>query len=928
MGKLFGFDGRRVWPVLAAILVLSFSAEAWASHFRYGNITWKPRPDISASTVEFTVTSSWRRSAFSGSGGDGFAVTGDLFTPVILFFGDGTDLTVEHIVTGYSVAEDWINGIGRDPGTGNFFILHTYPSPDNGGSPWVADLNACCRIGTLVNAPNGSFRVVTLVESATGNRSPVSSLPPIVSLQEGGVRTFYVPGSDPDANTALRWRLATSGESGIPSQPAGLTIDSLTGQVSWNTSGLTVGSLYACQVVIEDRDATSGNLKTQVPVDFIIRIVAAGANNPPVFDSPPSPTCGDSLTVSIGSNLQFLVQASDADSGATVTLNSPGVPPGASMTPALPTSGNPVSSTFFWSPTTGQEGNYVVTFTATDQLGAQTLCSYTIQVNAGCDYQLALAPPSSTNQVGNAHTVTATLTNSAVPVQGGTVYFQVYSGPHSGVDGSDVTDANGEATFTYTGSSVGTDSILATVVSVPSDSCFAPVSSNAVTKTWTAPPNGFLQFDVPPTVPCGSALNINVGARLRFRVQASNTNTGQIVTLNVSGLPSGATMTPVLPAMGNPVASEFSWTPNSGQIGSYTVTFTATGGINSPVTCSYDINVLPREPCTPLPLAILTAYPIDRSVVKFNDLCNYVGVGFPPSPTAQPTQLEVVFDSILATDPSDAAVYKFNPKAELVSTFSDALLMSPYGITVQPTDSHFVWITNKFQKTVVKMNKGNGVVTSFPTNAPLPTLLTGIAFDPTSGHLFVAGSSLGSGIIVEVDPSNGNLLQTFTHPNLIGFNFGLAFSPGGNLYVSADAADAVLEFELSPTFNLVRTIQHVDLDDPKGLNFSATGDLFVAGKTSKKIVQFDTAGFYIATCPGNGSGQPTDVILLRTTKGDLTEDGLLTPADVVSELNCVFLEIFPAVTSCGCDLNCDSANSPADVVFELQAVFLGIPFPC
>ena len=56
------------------------------------------------------------------------------------------------------------------------------------------------------------------------------------------------------------------------------------------------------------------------------------------------------------------------------------------MTPALPTSGNPVSSTFSWTPTAADAGTYVITFTATDnsgeQAGLQTLCSITLVVTS------------------------------------------------------------------------------------------------------------------------------------------------------------------------------------------------------------------------------------------------------------------------------------------------------------------------------------------------------------------------------------------------------------------------------------------------------------------------------------------------------------------------------------------------------------------
>ena len=86
----------------------------------------------------------------------------------------------------------------------------------------------------------------------------------------------------------------------------------------------------------------------------------------------------------MGTSQSFTVQASDADAGQTVTLNAAGLPAGATMTPLLPISGNPVISTFAWTPTAADAGTYVITFTATDnsgaQAGLQTLCPITLVV--------------------------------------------------------------------------------------------------------------------------------------------------------------------------------------------------------------------------------------------------------------------------------------------------------------------------------------------------------------------------------------------------------------------------------------------------------------------------------------------------------------------------------------------------------------------
>jgi PKD domain-containing protein len=91
---------------------------------------------------------------------------------------------------------------------------------------------------------------------------------------------------------------------------------------------------------------------------------------------------------------------------------------------------------------------------------------------------LALAPLSATNPPGTSHTVTATATTAGgSPVPGATVTFTVISGPNAGVTGSSVTNASGQATFTYTDPAgvTGTDTIRANI---------GALQSNLVSKTW------------------------------------------------------------------------------------------------------------------------------------------------------------------------------------------------------------------------------------------------------------------------------------------------------------------------------------------------------------------------------------------------------------------------------------------------------------
>lgn len=380
--------------------------DANATHLRFGHLTWQPKPAVSPNTVEFTLINAFRRNSnlYPGTAPDGFVAIGDVISESVgntrMRFGDGNITNVlKYRVIAIDVANQWFLGVALQPGDDTKATIdHTYVSPNNGGNPWIAEMFGCCRISNSVNNANGGYSIQTLVELVSGNRSPVASLPPIVNLPQSATASFFVPATDADPNSTLSWRLASAaeaGDGGAFSQPAGLTVNSTTGLVQWNTSLIAIGSYYSCQVIIEDRHSSTGELQTRVAVDFLILIVPCDPGNAtPAFVSP-SPTCGSTLNAFVGQPFSFTVTATDADPADMVSLNSAGIPAGATLNPGLPitgSAGDPVSSTFDWTPGIGDLGNYVVNFAASDNCGAQALCSYTIIVqqipsgNAFCTY--------------------------------------------------------------------------------------------------------------------------------------------------------------------------------------------------------------------------------------------------------------------------------------------------------------------------------------------------------------------------------------------------------------------------------------------------------------------------------------------------------------------------------------------------------------
>ncbi len=104
---------------------------------------------------------------------------------------------------------------------------------------------------------------------------------------------------------------------------------------------------------------------------------------------------------------------------------------------------------------------------------------------------IVLGPDTDTNIVGAEHTVTATVQDDAgAPVVGRQVDFEIIAGPHAGLTGQASTNGSGQASFTYTGISTGTDEIVASFI----DSDQQRQTSNTVFKEW-------IPRDTPPEPP-------------------------------------------------------------------------------------------------------------------------------------------------------------------------------------------------------------------------------------------------------------------------------------------------------------------------------------------------------------------------------------------------------------------------------------------
>lgn len=232
------------------ILFISFFllsvTQLYATHFRYGHISWTRQ--AGTRTVTFTVDMTWDEH------------WGTTFGTYTFYTGDGGSLT--EVVD----ANDIIFS-GPDYYHARFSKTYTYSSD----GPFIAYFEGCCRISELQgNAADEYFKVSTIVCLTNNNLgSPVNFSPQILKLPVTSNAQLQLNALDSDGS-AITFSQATingAGYSYTPPTVGGNILNvSSSGLVTWNTSAATVGQLYVLRVKFSDGCAESES-------DYLVEIV-------------------------------------------------------------------------------------------------------------------------------------------------------------------------------------------------------------------------------------------------------------------------------------------------------------------------------------------------------------------------------------------------------------------------------------------------------------------------------------------------------------------------------------------------------------------------------------------------------------------------------------------------------------------------------
>ena len=269
-------------------------------------------------------------------------------------------------------------------------------------------------------------------------------------------------------------------------------------------------------------------------------------------------------------------------------------------------------------------------------------------------------------------------------------------------------------------------------------------------------PSASPQFIYPltgPTPPNGSTIQVIAGTPVSFVVKAMDPDALDVVNLQATGVPLGATFT--IPTPANPVQSPFSWTPTAANVGSYLVSFTAQDQVGVQAITSVTIRVILCDPN-----ATASIMPAATSAVFTGGPITTIYLGYGPQ-------------SVSLTALGPYANYSWSPNASLSSSTGGTVIASPTTTTTYTvTNSSDVGCTatasitikvvdarcgNKNDKVLVCHN-GHEICIS--PNA-VPTHLT----SPSHTDYLGACLSLNRGIAADGAPALPEVSSLEAYPN-------------------------------------------------------------------------------------------------------------------------------------------------------------------
>jgi|GEM_PF-5487917 len=381
-----------------------------------------------------------------------------VLSPLNPSMGNGSTLAFTATLTDNGIP---VNGAAINwsvtPGTGNG-SLSTSSSSTNSSGQATSTLTAT-QSGTLTLtatlASSPTISVSTTVTVTPAYHLSISATPSSINNGANSALTAtLLDGTNPVNGATITWSVSGTGNGTF--SPTSSTTDA---------SGNATTTFTATRSGTVTVQAAFGGTtaQTSITITPVYALVISPNNSPTVISDGNGQTFTATLT----------------DNGTPVN----GMQINWTFTPGAPGNGNLNTS----STATNTSGQGAVTFTAT-QSGTGTLtatlatapgitASAPLLITPSYTLSVSAAPSSILN--GGTSTLTATLMDSANPVNGATIAWSIFSGPGVGtlVPASSTTGATGQATTTFAATVSGTVTVQAT---------FTYIDNNGVTQNLTA----------------------------------------------------------------------------------------------------------------------------------------------------------------------------------------------------------------------------------------------------------------------------------------------------------------------------------------------------------------------------------------------------------------------------------------------------------
>ncbi|QSV44630.1 MBG domain-containing protein [Geobacter benzoatilyticus] len=455
-------------------------------------------------------------------------------------------ITSQAVTTAYKDGYYYYQVVASDPdGDAVTYSLTTRPSgmTINGTTGliyWSPKDTGTYSVTVKVTDPSGlsasqSFRIS--VVSRPSNSAPKITSMAVTRATVGMLYNYDVEATDPNGDTVY-YRLASA--------QSGMTIDAVTGLISWTPSSSQIGSKY---VKVEAVDNKGGKTSQSF---YITVSPSADADNPPAINSTPV------IIAAVGSPYSYDVNATDAD-GDVITYSLTDSPAGMII--------NATTGVITWTPSADQAGtrNVVVNATAGGQTATQ---AFTIAVSG----QAANQAPVITSQA------------MTTAYKDGYYYYQVLA---SDPDGDAVTYSltNRPSGMTINGTTgliywhpqdTGTYSVTVKVT----DPAGLSASQSFRISVVSRPSNSS------PKITSTAVTRATVGVLYNYDVEATDPN-GDAVYFRLASAQSGMTI--------DAISGLIIWTPSSSQTGSKYVKVEAFDSKGGKTSQSFYITVLSAD---------------------------------------------------------------------------------------------------------------------------------------------------------------------------------------------------------------------------------------------------------------------------------------------------------------------------------------------